>query len=381
MSLISKIRKSEKEKTKEKERIRKEDSIEQRITSDLKKAKEVILENKDKLSIVFGANSPLGLFLVDELLEKGRRVRVIVRNKYRTERYYKDKLVEIHKINYKNVAQVINSVEEDSIIYNCVKVPYFKWFNNYPLVIYNLIHASKKKQAKLVHVDNLSVYGRMKTGALNEKDPLIPESDEGITRKKIAEQIIIGIQREDFESVIIRFPDIYGPYVLNQFAKNVFVRPMNNKEAKWFVDLDKKHSLIYIKDAARALIRIAEDPSAYGQIWHITGEQPITGKEFLKLVFEELGEEERISKKSKYTIKFESIFDAEMSRISDILEQWEYPFIVDGSKFQETYPEMEFTSHKEAIKKTLEWQKERLKRKRARERAWPLFRIYNPYRW
>jgi nucleoside-diphosphate-sugar epimerase len=381
MSLISKIRRKRKTTNNNEEEKQEEKEKELRTASDLDKAKKYIISSKDNLAVVFGANSALGRTVVEELLNEGRRVRVVLRNKFKTEKDYQDKLVEIHKINYKNVIQVINSVEKGSIIYNCVKVPHFRWFRNYPLIAYNLIHATKKKQAKLVHIDNCTVYGRMKTKKITERDPLIPESDEGSMRKKVAEQIIIGHQREDYETVIVRFPDMYGPYITDIFAKNVFERPKRNQAAKWFVSLDKKHSLIYIKDAAKALIRIAEDPTAYGEVWHVTGKKPITGEDFLKLVFKELGKEQKISKRSKLAINFEKIFDEEMSRISDVLEQWEYSFIIDGSKFNKTYPEFEFTPHSKAIKETLDWQTEYLKRKRRRRRAWPLLSFYHPYRW
>ncbi len=376
MSLVTRIRRKKETKDNSKEEKQKT----QKISSDLSKEKKFIESSDDRLSVVFGANSALGRTVVDELKNEDRKVRVILRNKFNTESYYKSKFVEIHKINYRNVIQVINSVEKGSIIYNCIEIPHFRWFRTYPLIIYNIIHAAKKRQAKLVQVDNSTVYGRMRSKKITERDPLIPESKEGSMRKNIAEQILIGHQRQDYKAVIVRFPDMFGPYIINKFAENVFVRPQRNQTAKWFVSLDKKHSFTYIRDAAKALIRIAEDSSAYGDTWLVAGSKPITGREFLKIIFKELGEEQKIKESSKLAIKFESIFDAEMNRISDILEQWEYPFIIDATKFQTTYPEINFTPHKKAIAETLKWQAERLQRKRARRRAWPMVGFLSPFR-
>ena len=378
MSLTSKIKEQVKKTVK---RNKKDKSGTSKLALDLKEAKEIIAKNENKLAIVFGANSALGIALVNRLLEKGRRVRIVVRNRFNAELFYQDKLVEVHKINYKNVIQVIKSVERNSIIYNCVEVPFFKWFKNYPVIIYNLIHAAKKKQAKLVHVDNLTVYGKMKTKSITERDPLLPDSDEGSMRKKISEQITIGHQRGEYNAVIIRIPDLYGPYIYNEFSRNVFENPLRKQKAKWFITLDKKHSLIYIKDAVEALIRIAEDSSSYGEIWNIPGSKPITGKEFIELVSKELDEKLKIGVKNRWAIKFESIFDAEMSKIEDNLEQWEYPLIIDGSKFRNTYPEFKFTTHKTAISETLEWHNIRIQRQSRKLRSWPLLGLYQPYRW
>lgn len=51
----------------------------------------------------------------------------------------------------------------------------------------------------------------------------------------------------------------------------------------------------------------------------------------------------------KFSIKFESIFDAEISRINDTLEQWEAPLIIDGRKFKEYFPEVKWECSKHYI--------------------------------
>jgi len=377
--LLRKLKKTNlKEIKKKNEKIKKANKIQ---SLEVTEAQNFELDAKDKLSIVFGANNALGIMLVDKLLERGRRVRVVVRNRYRAEVRFQEKLVEVHKINFRNIKQVLETIEKDSIIYNCVKVPPYKWFKNYPLVIYNIIYAAKKYKAKIVHVDNLTVYGLMKTKKLTERDPLIPKSDEGLIRKNLAEQIIIGHQRGDYEATIVRFPDFYGPYIVNEFSRNIFLRPLKNKPAKWFVDLEKKHSFIYVKDAAKALLAIGENPNSYGEIWHVAGEKPLTGKEFIKLVYKNLDEEPKMQIRRKFSIKFESIFDAEISRINDTLEQWEAPLIIDGRKFKEYFPEVKITPHKEAIAETLKWFEKRLMRKEITSRSWPMYALYQPYRW
>ena len=337
----------------------------------------------DIIHIIIGANSPLGVTVVKELLKRGRRVRILVSNEKRARKFFLDKEVEIFEINLKNVIAVINSIEQGAIVYDCVKTPFHRWFRDFPIIHYNILNAVKKHEAKLVYVDNLSVFGKMKGSKISERDPLIPASDEGILRKKLLEQVIIGDQRGDFKAAIARFPDIFGPYVVNDFSEKVFERPLKNQSAKWYIDNNQPHSLIYIKDAANALVNIAEHEEAYGQVWHVAGPKAIKGTQFLKMIFIELNNEPDIKILSKFWIKIMSFFNADLGRIHDLSEQWEYPFVIDGSKYFETFKEEKPTPHRVAIKETLEWFRERIKEQKTRKNylKYLSLRYSHPVRW
>ena len=364
MSLLLKKRKKEKKKTTQK--MREKDNYKTLPT--------------DKLSIVIGANSPLGVHLVNELLERGKKIRILVSNEKKARKFFLDNEIEIFKVNFRNIIEVINSLEKEAIVYQCVKVPFYRWFRDYPVIHYNIIHAVKKHEARFVYVDNLSVYGRMKGTKITEKDPLIPDSEEGLVRKQLAEQVIIGDQRKEFKAVIVRFPDFYGPYVVNDFSKKVFERPLRYQSAKWYVDIDQPHSFIYIKDAAKALINIGEYIEAYGQIWHVSGPGAITGSQLIRMVYVELNKEPNIKIQSRFWIKILSFFDASLGRIKDRMEEWEYPFVIDGSKYYETFENEKPTTHRKAISETLEWFKDRLEKKKS-DRKYLAFRYYHPLRW
>jgi nucleoside-diphosphate-sugar epimerase len=333
----------------------------------------------ENVSIVVGANSPLGIHVVNELLERGKKVRILVSNEKKARKFFFDKEIEIFQVNLRNIIAVINSIDKKAIVYHCVKTPVHRWFKDHPIIHYNIVHAVKKHEAKLVYVDNLSVYGKMKGTKITEKDPLIPDSEEGLLRKQLAEQVIIGDQRKEFKAVIVRFPDFYGPYVVNDFSKKVFEKPLKNQPAKWYIDTNQPHSFIYIKDAAKALVNIGEYPEAYGQIWHISGPEAITGSQLLRMIFVELNKEPVIKIQTKFWIKVLSFFDSGLGRIKDRILEWEYPFVIDGSKYYETFEDEKPTTHRKAISETLEWFKERLEKKQ-RDKKYYAFRYYHPIR-
>jgi nucleoside-diphosphate-sugar epimerase len=315
----------------------------------------------DKLSIVIGANSPLGIFLVNELLVRGRRVRLVVSNDKKTRELFPEEDIEIFKANLRNITSITNAIEKDAIVYHCVKIPTHRWFRDFPIFHFNIIRAVTKHEAKLVYVDNLSVYGRMKGSKISEKDPLNPNSDEGKMRIELANQVIIGVQRGVFKATIVRFPDLYGPCVINDFTKNVFERPLKNLPAKWYINTNQPHSLIYIKDAAKALVNIAEYEEDNRQIWHVAGPQAITGSQFIKIIYRVLNKDLKIESQSKIRIKILSFFNSDLGRVKDLIDQWEYPFEIDGTKYKRIFKNSISTPHEEAIIETLEWFKKRIK--------------------
>jgi hypothetical protein len=50
-----------------------------------------------------------------------------------------------------------------------------------------------------------------------------------------------------------------------------------------------------------------------------------------------------------------------LGRVKDLIDQWEYPFEIDGTKYKRIFKNSISTPHEEAIIETLEWFKKRIK--------------------
>jgi nucleoside-diphosphate-sugar epimerase len=64
---------------------------------------------------------------------------------------------------------------------------------------------------------------------------------------------------------------------------------LRGKRARWLGSLDQPHTLNYLDDIARALVTLGECDDADGQVWHLPAAEPLTGQQFLALVFEAAG--------------------------------------------------------------------------------------------
>jgi nucleoside-diphosphate-sugar epimerase len=320
----------------------------------MSKAKKVENENGNGLAVVLGATGAIGSAVVYELAKENKKVRAVVRNEEKAKKLFNGLEVEVVKADILNEDELEKAVEGAEIIYYCVNVIYTKWKELLPKINTNIVKAAEKEKARLAYADNLYMY--KPSEPMTEKHPLNATSKKGKIRIKMAEEILEKHKEGKIKAVIARFSDFYGPNVTNKFAGPLFEKPLENKAPSWLADLNQPHSMTYIEDAARGIIAVAEDQESYGEVWHIPTDEPVTGKEFITMIFEEQGTKPKIKVLGKKMLTFLSFIPI-VRELKEMQYEWDRPFIIDGSKFKEKY-EFEPTSHKEAIKTTLNWFRE-----------------------
>ena len=312
------------------------------------------MENGQGLSVVLGAAGAIGSAVVYELAKEKKKVRAVVRNEEKAEKLFKGLEVEIVKADVMNEEELEKAAEGAEIIYHCVNVIYTKWKELLPVINTNVVKVAEKTKARLAFADNLYMY--KPSEPMMEDHPLNATTRKGKIRIKMAEEILVNHNEGKINAVIARFSDFYGPNVTNKFAGPLFDNPLDNKAASWLADLEQPHSMTFIDDAARGLIAVAEDQESYGQVWHIPADRPVTGKEFITMIFEEIGSEPKVKVMGKKMLTLLSIIPI-VRELKEMQYEWDSPFIIDGSKFNERY-DFEPTSHKEAIKMTVKWFRE-----------------------
>ncbi len=64
-------------------------------------------------------------------------------------------------------------------------------------------------------------------------------------------------------------------------------------------NLDAKHSYTYIEDVGKALVILGERDEALGKAWHVPNANALTTRQFINLIFEELGQPAKMSAMGK----------------------------------------------------------------------------------
>ncbi|MFN5576438.1 MAG: NAD-dependent dehydratase, partial [Bacteroidota bacterium] len=184
---------------------------------------------------------------------------------------------------------------------------------------------------------------------MTEDLPNKPDSVKGKARMIAAELILETTKSQELEAMICRSADFYGNYPFFDVIKQIAVALQKNKKAMLLFRDDKKHSITYIPDAAKAVAFLAQQPDAYQQIWHLpTDPNALTGKQLVELVAEIIKKESRYKVISKGMIKFISLFNGQLKELIELSYQWESDYTFSSEKLEKKY-NLKASSYKEGI--------------------------------
>jgi nucleoside-diphosphate-sugar epimerase len=242
-----------------------------------------------------------------------------------------------------------------SVIYHCVNVPYNEWTEVMPLVTDNILTGAIEKHASFVFPGNVYVYGRFQSIPATEDHPLAATAKKGKLRISLERKLMDAHNKGKVRVVIPRFPDYYGPNVTNKLMKPIFTAALSGKKARWIGNLDVRHDLVFIEDAAAACIMLSETASAYGEVWHVPGAGPITGREFIDMAFRAAGNKPNIGLLGGRSLRVAGLMNSDAREMIELMYEFEEPLVLDGSKFSTEFPLFKYTSHDEGIRKTIHW--------------------------
>jgi nucleoside-diphosphate-sugar epimerase len=107
---------------------------------------------------------------------------------------------------------------------------------------------------------------------------------------------------------------------------------LRGKRARWLGSLDQPHTLSYLEDIARALVRLGERDEADSQAWHLPAAEPLTAGQFLELEFEAAGHPPKLGVASRPMIRVAGLFNPFLRELKETLYQFERPFVSDASR-------------------------------------------------
>jgi nucleoside-diphosphate-sugar epimerase len=309
------------------------------------------MNSNNELDVVFGASGASGNAVVRELAARGKRVRAV----NRSGRADVPAGVELVKGDAADLARTREVCAGAAVVYNCTNPPYTEWVEKFPPMMNGLIAGAAAAGAKLIFADNLYMYGQV-SGPITEDLPYHPHGNKGRVRAQMANTLMAAHKSGQVRAAIGRASDYYGPNVIGSLAgANIFRPLLAGKKVMWVGSLDAPHTLTFIKDFARGLVTLGERDEALGEIWHIPGAEPLTGRQFLQLAFEEAGLAPKIGLYTRPVMTVVSLFSPLVRELMETLYQFESPFEVDGTKFARAFGFSPATPHRQALRETLDW--------------------------
>lgn len=303
--------------------------------------------------VVFGTGA-IGRAVVEELVKRGESVRVVNRSG-RAEEIPAG--VEVVAADLFNPSQVREVTSGAKVVYQSSQPAYHRWVQEFPSLQNSIIEGLTGSGAKLVLVENLYMYGETNGKPMTEDTPYNAHTRKGKVRGELSKAAFAAHRAGKLKVTAGRGSDFFGPWGLTTAAmgERTFYPMLQGKPASLVGNIDLPHTHTYVKDFGRALVVLGERAEADGQAWHVPSDNPrVTQREMVKMIAEEMGIEPKMSAMGRGMMWFGGLFIPAAKETFEMMYEFEQPFIVDSSKFENTFG-MKATPMKDAIRETVAW--------------------------
>jgi nucleoside-diphosphate-sugar epimerase len=291
------------------------------------------MSDSGELHVVFGTG-PVGMSVMDELVKRGRQVRMV----NRSGRAGVPEGVEVVGGDAADPTFAREASGGASVVYFALNPPYTKWAELFPPLQAGVIEGAASAGAKLIAVENLYMYGPTGGRPLTEDLPHAPNTRKGTVRATMAQDLMEAHKSGKVRVATGRASDFFGPRVLVSAAgEQVFGRAVQGKGAQVAGDPDQPHTYTYMPDIGRGLVVLGEREEALGQAWHLPSPETVTTREFVGMIFEEVGKPARVQTAPKILLRAIGLFNPGIRETIEMLYEFEEPFVVDHSKFERAF--------------------------------------------
>jgi nucleoside-diphosphate-sugar epimerase len=177
-----------------------------------------------------------------------------------------------------------------------------------------------------------------------------PVSKKGKTRKLISDMLFQAHKSGRVQAVIGRSADFYGPKtryspLYTSFLENI----LQGKDPGWLGKPGKLHTYAYTPDNGRALVELALDDSAYGEVWHLPVAEPRTAEEVLEQVNHKLGTAHKLKYLGPGMQTFLGLFVPILREVRDVGYMFSEDYVMSDKKFKLSFPDFRVTPFEEGL--------------------------------
>ena len=284
---------------------------------------------------ILGAGGPVANALTEELVNHNETIRLVSRKPIATT----GKNISWQKADLLNYNEVLEATKGSAIIYLCAGIVYHAeiWQQQWPLIMQNVINASKAANARLIFFDNIYMYGLVK-GPITEETPYKPISEKGKVRAKIADQLMAEVKAGKIKASILRAADFYGTDSKNSFLDMMLLDKYAKKQsAQWIGNPKVKHNFTYIPDAGRAMYLLGQDPQSDNQVWHAPTAAPLTGTEFINMAANIYQAKPKFMRVTKFMLWIFGLFNKVVADTVEMYYQYNHDYNFNSDKFEKAF--------------------------------------------
>lgn len=312
------------------------------------------MSNVAERQVVLGAGGGIGGAVVRELAARGRQVDAVNRSGH----LHVPPGVQVRRGDVTTAAGATEACAGAAVVYHCAQPAYNRWPQEFLPMTRAILEGAAAAGARLVLADNLYMYGPVDR-PMTEDLPYQATNPKGRVRAEMAELVLAAHRAGRLRTTIGRASDYYGPGgVKTVNGPAIFANALQGRTARWIGPLDVPHTVSYLPDIARGLATLGEHGEADGQVWHLPAADPVTGRQFLDLVFAQLGRPAKIAGVSRLMQRALGLVNPDLRELGETWYQRDRPFVLDASRFQRTFGPLAPTPHRQAVAATLDWFRE-----------------------
>jgi nucleoside-diphosphate-sugar epimerase len=302
-----------------------------------------------ELHVVLGATGGIGRAVVAELTARGREVRAVSRHAEGPHGFRAD---------VTTAEGAAAACAGAAVVYQCAQPPYAQWATEFVGFTDTVLSAVEKSGARLVMPDNLYMYGPV-DAPLHEELPYAADFPKGRARAQAAEMVLNAHREGRVRACLGRASDYFGPGGVNTvLGPTIFAAAAAGKTARWLGETDEPHTVAYLPDIAAGLATLGEHPKADGYAWHLPVGPPVTGDEFLDLVWRAAGGSPRSAGLGRGMQRLIGMFNSDVKELGETWYQRDRPFVVDDTAFRAAFGDVQVTPLDQAIAETVAWFKQ-----------------------
>ena len=284
---------------------------------------------------------------------QGKRVRGVCRSGRSTA----PEGVEILAGDLGHAETAVEITEGADVVFCCVGVDYTRWQELWPPIIDSLLMAAAGR--KLVFADNLYSYGPV-DGVMTEDLPLTGYGVKPALRARFTETLLGAHAEEKLRVALVRASDFYGPGVRNaMLGERIFPMALKGRPAQVLGNPDCLHTFTYAPDFAAAMITVADNEDAFGQIWHTPNDSAQTTRNVIEKIYALAGHQAKIQAMPGFLLAAMGLFNPMLRELKEMSFLWDRSYVVDDSKFRQQF-DLTATPLDEGLQQTLDWYRARL---------------------
>jgi len=189
----------------------------------------------------------------------------------------------------RNIAALARRFEEAACVHYCAGTTGYPIDSEEPERLARIIEAVTRAQVRFVYCDAPYAYG-VSNRPLSEDIPQRAQDPLGKFLAALSQFVLQSCRKGRIEATVARHGDLVGPQVARSPLGAVFVEQvLRAKPAALVGRPDVGRSLTYSRDLGRALILLAEEPEALGQVWHVPTTPQISADKFAAALRAEAG--------------------------------------------------------------------------------------------